>query len=193
MVTPNSNRQSLEFLGEAPKMNSFFERVLENPTGTAIGLLSGAAIVVGLGLGLQRGAFNPDPQQQQLETKQQNHALQKQAIALANERFDAGCEGVFYLKPGNSTYQPLTENVGVLSGEYWQRWNKAQLKPKPNPTDYLPAGTTVCDAYGNVGILIPDAKKGHAIVSDLLNTPDRNRIAAMMNRYPTAHRPQVGS
>ena len=174
-------------------MNPWLDRALENPTGTAIALLSSAAIVTGLGLGIHRGAFNPDPLQQQLEAKQQNHALQKQSIALANDRFDAGCEGVFYLKPGSSTYQPLTKNVGVLSGEYWQRWNKAKLKPKPNPTDFLPAGTTVCDAYGNVGILIPDAKKGHAIVSDLLNTPDRNRITAMMNRYPTAHRPQVGS
>jgi hypothetical protein len=174
-------------------MNPWLDRALENPTGTAIALLSSAAIVTGLGIGIHRGAFNPDPLQQQLEAKQQNHALQKQSIALANDRFDAGCEGVFYLKPGSSTYQPLTENVGVLSGEYWQRWNKAKLKPKPNPTDFLPAGTTVCDAYGNVGILIPDPKKGHAIVSDLLNTPDRNRITAMMNRYPTANRPQVGS
>ncbi len=174
-------------------MNSFFDRALENPTGTSIALLSSIAVVVGIGIGIQRGAFNPDPLQQQLETKQQNHTLQKQATEIANERFDAGCEGVFYLKPGNSTYQPLTENVGVLSGEYWQRWNKAKVKPKPNQTDFLPAGTTVCDAYGNVGILIPDAKKGHAIVSDLLNTPDRNRITTMMKRYPSANRPQVGS
>ena len=174
-------------------MNPLIERALENPTGTAIALLSSVAVVAGLGIGVHRGAFNPDPLQQQLEVKQQNHALQKQAIVLANDRFDAGCEGVFYLKPGSSTYQPLTENVGVLSGEYWQRWNKSKLKPKPNPTDFLPAGTTVCDAYGNVGILIPDLKKGHAVVSDLLNTPDRNRISAMMNRYPNANRPQVGS
>jgi hypothetical protein len=174
-------------------MNPYLDRALENPTGTAIALLSTVAIVAGLGIGIQRGAFNPDPLQQQIESKQQNHALQKQAIALANERFDAGCEGVFYLKPGSSTYQPLTENVGVLSGEYWHRWNKAKTKLNPGPTDYLPAGTTVCDAYGNVGILIPNSKKGHAVVSDLLNTPDRNRISAMMNRYPNAHRPQVGS
>jgi hypothetical protein len=174
-------------------MNPFIDRALENPTGTAIALLSSVAVVTGLGIGVHRGAFNPDPLQQQLEAKQQNHALQKQAIALANDRFDAGCEGVFYLKPGSSTYQPLTENVGVLSGEYWQRWNKSKLKSKPNPTDFLPAGTTVCDAYGNVGILISDSKKGHAVVSDLLNTPDRNRITAMMRRYPTANRPQVGS
>jgi hypothetical protein len=173
-------------------MNIFLERFADDPKGTAIALVSAAAIVTGLGIGFHRGAFNPDPLQQRLEAKQQNHALQKQSIALANERYDAGCEGVFYLKPGSSTYQPLSEGTGVLSGEYWNRWNKAKTKPQPNATDYLPAGTTVCDAYGNVGILAK-LDKPHAVVTDLLNTPDRSRIAAMMKRYPTANRPQVGS
>ena len=173
-------------------MNIFLEQLADDPKGTAIGVISAIAIIGGVGIGISRGAFNPDPLQAQLETKQQNHALQKQSIALANERYDAGCEGVFYLKPGNSTYQPLTEGSGVLSGDYWQRWTKAKVKPKPNATDYLPAGTTVCDAYGNVGILAKQTLP-HAVVTDLLNTPDRKRITAMMKRYPTANRPQVGS
>ena len=173
-------------------MNLFLEQLADDPKGTAIGVLSALAIVAGLSIGISRGAFNPDPLQAQLETKQQNHALQKQSIALANDRFDAGCEGVFYLKPGTSTYQPLTEGSGVISGAFWDRWNKAKVKPQPNATDYLPAGTTVCDAYGNVGILAKQTLS-HAVVTDLLNTPDRKRITAMMKRYPTANRPQVGS
>lgn len=173
-------------------MNLFLEQLADDPKGTAIGCISCLAILGGLTIGLQRGAFNPDPMQQQLESKQQTHALQKLSIGMANERFDAGCEGVFYMKPGANTYQPLTEGVGVVSGEFWMRWNKAKTKPKPNITDYLPAGTTVCDAYGNVGILAKESKP-HAVVTDLLNTPDQNRITAMMKRYPTANRPQVGS
>ncbi len=172
-------------------MNLLIEQLLDDPKGTAIGCISALAILGGLTIGIQRGAFNPDPMQQRLESKQQNHALQKQSIALADERFDAGCEGVFYLKPGASTYQPLTEGEGVLSGEFWMRWNKNR-KLKPNQTDYLPAGTTVCDAYGNVGILAK-TDRPYAVVTDLLNTPDQKRITAMMKRYPTANRPQVGS
>jgi hypothetical protein len=172
-------------------MNLLIEQLLYDPKGTAIGCISALAILGGLTIGIQRGAFNPDPMQQRLESKQQNHALQKQSIALADERFDAGCEGVFYMKLGASTYQPLTEGVGVLSGEFWMRWNKNR-KLKPNQTDYLPAGTTVCDAYGNVGILAKQSKP-YAVVTDLLNTPDQKRITAMMKRYPTANRPQVGS
>jgi hypothetical protein len=172
-------------------MNLLIEQLLDDPKGTAIGCISALAILGGLTIGIQRGAFNPDPMQQRLESKQQNHELQKQSIALADERFDAGCEGVFYMKLGASTYQPLTEGVGVLSGEFWMRWNKNR-KLKPNQTDYLPAGTTVCDAYGNVGILAKQSKP-NAVVTDLLNTPDQKRITTMMKRYPTANRPQVGS
>jgi hypothetical protein len=173
-------------------MHPLLEHLSDDPKGAAIGLISALAIIGGIGIGISRGAFNPDPMQQQLETKQQNHALQKQSIALANDRYDTGCEGVFYMKPGSTTYQPLTEGAGVLSGEFWTRSNKAKGKIKPNSTDYLPAGTTVCDAYGNVGILAKQSKP-HAVVTDLLNTPDRSRINAMMKRYPTANRPQVGS
>ena len=172
-------------------MNLLIEQLLDDPKGSAIGCISALAILGGLTIGLQRGAFNPDPMQQRLESKQQNHELQKQSIALADERFDAGCEGVFYMKPGSTTYQPLTEGVGVVSGEFWMRWNKNR-KLKPNQTDYLPAGTTVCDAYGNVGILAKTDRL-YAVVTDLLNTPDQKRIITMMKRYPTANRPQVGS
>ena len=164
----------------------------DNPIGTSLAVVSGCAVLLGLVQGVNRGAFKPDALQQTLETRQQNAAIQKQTIALANDRYDAGCEGVFYLKPNSATYQPLAEGTGVLSGEYWKRWSQSKTKPKPAATDYLPAGTTVCDAYRNVGILAKQTQP-YAIVTDLLNTPDRKRINAMMSRYPSANRPQVGS
>ncbi len=175
--------------------NFLKEQFEDQPIGTILAVVSGCAILLGIVQGVNRGAFKPDALQQTLESRQQSAAIQKQMVSLANDRYDAGCEGVFYLKPGNSTYQPLTEGMGVLSGEYWNRWNKAKAngKPKPNPTDYLPAGTAVCDAYGNVGLLATLEKGKPAVVTDLLNTPDRKRIESMMKRYPTANRPQVGS
>lgn len=164
----------------------------DNPTKFVLAGISGTAVLLSLVMGFSRGAFSPSITQSRIEDAQQSNELRKQLIDIANDRFDAGCEGVFYLKPGTATYQPLTEGSGVLSGEFWQKWNKNN-KLKPNKTDYLPAGTTVCDGYGNVGTLTPNKEKGHATVGELLNTPDRNRITAMMKRYPTANRPQVGS
>jgi hypothetical protein len=168
------------------------DSILENPTGAIIAALSFGAVVVGLGMGMQRGNFTPDAAQQRIESLTISQKLQEQTINIANQRFDAGCEGVFYLKPGSDTYQPLAEGSGVLSGTYWKRWRKAGGKAKPELSDHLPAGTPVCDAYGNVGILkaVPNS---FAVVSELVNTPDRTRIQKMMNRYPNATRPQVGS
>jgi hypothetical protein len=173
--------------------NFLQDQFQDNPIGTGLAVVSCCAVLLGLVQGVNRGAFNPDPLQQQLELKQQTATLQKQTIALANDRYDAGCEGVFYLKPKTSTYQPLTEGTAVLSGDYWQRWTKSKGKLKPQLTDHLPAGTTVCDAYGNVGILATVEKGKPAVITDLMNTPDRTRIAKMMTRYPNAIRPQVGS
>lgn len=173
--------------------NFLLEQFTDNPIGTVLGIASGCAIFLGFIQGVNRGVFNPDPLQQKLELKQQNASIREKTIALANDRYDQGCEGVFYLKPNSSTYQPLTENVPVLSGDYWQRWTKAKGKLTPNLTDYLPAGTTVCDAYGNSGMLATTEKGKPAVITELLNTPDRNRITKMMNRYPKAIRPQVGS
>jgi hypothetical protein len=168
------------------------DSIFENPTGAVIAALSFGAIVVGLGLGVSKGNFTPDAAQQRIESLTISQKLTEQTINIANQRYDAGCEGVFYLKPGENTYQPLSEGTGVLSGSYWRRWKKAGGKTTPSVTDYLAAGTPVCDAYGNVGTLkaVPGS---FAIVSDLLNTPDQNRIKKMMSRYPSATRPQVGS
>ena len=173
--------------------NFLQDQFADNPIGTGLAVVSCCAVLLGIVQGVNRGAFKPDALQQSLETRQQNAAIQKQTIALANDRYDAGCEGVFYLKPGSATYQPLTEGTGVLSGEYWKRWAASKGKAQPAATDYLPAGTSVCDAYGNVGLLTTEKKGKPAVITDLLNTPDRKRINAMMSRYPTANRPQVGS
>ncbi len=168
------------------------ESLLENPTGFAIAAISVGAVAIGLFIGISKGGLKASPAQQQLEEQAVSQMLNTKSIEIANARFDAGCEGVFYLAPGTSTYQPLTEGVGVLSGAYWQRWAKAKVKPSPAVTDYLPAKTTVCDAYGNVGILAKQPN-GPAVISDLLNTPDVSRIKKMMSRYLSAVRPQVGS
>lgn len=164
----------------------------DNPTQVVLAGISGIAVIAGLFMGVSRGAFSPSITQNLIENAQQSNELRKQFIKIANERFDAGCEGVFYLKPGTSIYQPLTEGSPILSGDYWNRWTKSKGKLDAALTDYLPAGTSVCDAYGNVGTLTSQGKSKPAIVSGLLNTPDRNRITTMMKRYPNAHRPQVG-
>jgi hypothetical protein len=174
-------------------MEDFLESLRDDPFAMVFSGASVLAIVGGLAIGFTRGSFQVDPAQSKLEARQQAETLRQQSIKIANQRFDDGCEGVFYLKPKSSVYQPLTEGVGVLSGAFWQRWHQTKgSKPSPDLTDYLPAGTVVCDSYGNAGILTP-SNQSHAVVSDLVNTPDRSRIKTLMERYPNATRPQVGA
>jgi hypothetical protein len=173
-------------------MEDFLDSFQDNPIGSLLGIASFMAIVGGLAIGAARGSFQVDPAQSQIEARQQAEELRKRSVDIANKRFDDGCEGVFYFNAKTSVYQPLADGVGVLSGAYWQRWHQAKgKKPTAALTDYLPAGTVVCDSYGNAGILVP-SDKGFAIVSDLVNTPDRGRIQKMMERYPGATRPRVG-
>jgi hypothetical protein len=174
-------------------MQDILDNLQDNPIGSLLGIASLVAILGGLAVGAARGSFKVDPTQATIEARQQSETLRHQSIKIANQRFDDGCEGVFYLQPKSSIYQPLTEGTGVLSGVFWQRWHQTKgTKLQPALTDYLPAGTVVCDSYGNAGILAP-SDRGHAVVSDLVNTPDRTRIQKMMERYPTATRPQVGA
>jgi hypothetical protein len=174
-------------------MQDLFDSLQDNPIGSLLGIASFMAIVGGVTIGVARGSFLVDPAQSQIEARQQAEELRKRSVDIANKRFDDGCEGVFYFNAKTSVYQPLADGVGVLSGAYWQRWHQTKgTKPQPAPTDYLPAGTVVCDSYGNAGILAP-SDRGHAVVSDLVNTPDLTRIQKMMERYPNATRPRVGS
>lgn len=170
------------------------DQLLENPIGTAIGGISLISIIGGLAMGTAKGSFNPDPAQTKLEGLQQASELRKQSIEMANQIYDAGCEGVFYLKAKADAYQPLSKGTGILSGEYWKRYNAAPgAKPAPNVTDYLPAGTNVCDAYGNA-VTLSESPKGFGTVgNDLVNTPDRSRIDKMMARYGIKNAPRLGA
>ena len=167
-------------------MNDFIDNLKDNPTQALVGLVSLTAIAAGLVMAVNRGAFNPDPAQAKIEQSQQAEALRKQSIDIANKRFDEGCEGIFYSRPGSGDFAPLNEGSAVLTSAYWKEY--AATKRDPGPGDYLPAGTPVCDVYGNAAILETQPGKPNPVISNIVNTPDRERIQKMIARYPGAIR-----
>lgn len=167
-------------------MNDFLDNLKDNPMQALIGVVSLSAIIVGLGMGVSRGAFKPDPQQAKLEQAQQSEALRQQQIEIANKRYDDGCEGIFYARPGTNDYAPLSNGTSVLSAAYWNEFSRSGRAP--TAVDYLPAGTVVCDVYGNTGILRQADGQKQAVIADIVNTPDRDRIHKMMARYPGGNR-----
>lgn len=172
-------------------MHDFIDSLQDNPIAALLGAASVIAIIGGVAVGAARGSFRVDPQQSQLEARQQSEALRQQSIKIANQRFDDGCEGVFYARPGSNDFSPLADGSPVLNAAYWKEY--AKTKRQPSAIDYLPAGTVVCDVYGNAGILKAVEGKPYAVISDITNTPDRDRIHKMMSRYPGGQRHNVGA
>jgi hypothetical protein len=174
-------------------MENFVDDLRDNP-GRAIVLgFSLMATVWGISSGLKTGKFNPDPKQTQLEQSLTHDAERDQSIKTgmekANDRYDRNCTGVFQFRTNENVYAPLTEGIGVLSGDYATRADRlrASKHPVPRPTkaDYLPAGMEVCDAYGNTAYLeAVQGSNGVAVMTDLVPTGDQGRIKSMTDRYP---------
>ena len=76
------------------------ESLIDNPTEFAIAAISIGAVLIGSFIGISKGGLKPNAAQQQLEEQAVSQMLNAKSIEIANARFDAGCEGVFYLAPG---------------------------------------------------------------------------------------------
>lgn len=173
-------------------MDNFIDSLRDNPGKAFVLGLSAIATSWGLVLGIQSGKFNPDPKQAALEASLTADVERQTRIATAaekaNARYDRNCTGVFMFRTNEDVYAPLTEGVGVLSGDFAQRAAKLKAAgkpvPKPAKTDYLPAGMEVCDAYGNTAILEGEGKAGEALITDIASTGDQSRVKSMTDRYP---------
>ena len=106
----------------------------------------------------------------QLQLSEQNRL---RIAEIANARYDAGCELIIN---GNDRrkYTSLIPGEGVLNGNY---------EPSPDlpPSAYLPAGTVVCDAFGNTAVLKDEAvasrgNQVYPVARDFASTQDRDRI-----------------
>lgn len=173
-------------------MDNFIDSLRDNPGKTFILGFSAIAATWGIVSGIQTGKFNPDPKQAALEASLtadvERDTRIKTSTEKANARYDRNCTGVFQFRVNENVYAPLTEGVGVLSGDFAQRVDRLkstkQPVPKPARTDYLPAGMEVCDAYGNTAILEGTGKTGEALITDIASTGDQGRIKSMTDRYP---------
>ena len=110
----------------------------------------------------------------QVEINQQlaNAASREQLKDLANLRYDGYCEPVFNLNK-DGVYTALTPGSPVIKGdsvEYYRQNPDARLAQDR----VLPAGTPVCDAYGNTA-LIEDSEE-LPVIGAIASTNDSARI-----------------
>ncbi|MDV3349929.1 hypothetical protein QGP82_14585 [Leptothoe sp. LEGE 181152] len=111
---------------------------------------------------------------QQVELNQQlaSETSRKQFEELANLRYDGYCEAIFTLDK-EGIYTALTPGKPVIKGDA-----VAYFRENPDATlsrsNVLPAGTPVCDAYGNTALIQETAQI--PVVGPLASTSDRVRI-----------------
>lgn len=161
-----------------------------NPTEAA--LFAGAGLLILLNLG---GIKNMLAQQEitrqsvaesnrQIQQIELNEEKKRELAEIANARYDAGCEVVVALdRPDH--YRALVEGVGVLDGVMAEQY-RGNINNAP-PSAFLPAGKTVCDAYGNTAVLVNEARpdKGgqiYPVARQFATTEDRERIRQAMQR-----------
>lgn len=103
-------------------------------------------------------------------------AAQQQLEDIANLRYDGYCEAVFNLTQ-DGVYTALTPGQPVIKGDFVEyfRANPESLK-SIKPGHVLPAGTPVCDAYGNSSILVLEEDGDLPVIGEIASTSDLVRI-----------------
>ena len=115
-------------------------------------------------------------QQARLNEQLAAKASREQFEELANLRYDGYCEAVFNLTQ-DGVYTALTPGQPVIKGDFVEyfRANPEALK-SIKPGHVLPAGTPVCDAYGNSSELVLDEAGELPVIGEIASTSDLVRI-----------------
>ena len=104
---------------------------------------------------------------QALQSLQINEQHRAELAAIADSRYDRGCEMVFSAA-NPATFTAINPGEPVLDGS--------------GANTYLPAGAIVCDAYGNTAALIDEDTTGLAVAREFASTQDKDRVQQAMQR-----------
>lgn len=109
--------------------------------------------------------------------------VSEQRKEVADERYRNNCTVIFSLNQAGH-YTAISEGDPILKGELASQYRGKKLNLRRMPKSaFLPAGMTVCDAYGNTAKLVTDPNlNGLAVARDLANTGDQALIKSAMDR-----------
>ena len=114
----------------------------------------------------------------------------KEAEPIARQRFLDGCELVFNLDD-QGLYTALVKGAPVIKGDY-AKFYANNPSAEINPGHVLPAGMTVCDAYGNNAVLAyTDASSSLPVALSFLTTTDKALVESVLSQHPNAQRPKA--
>lgn len=112
-----------------------------------------------------------------------NQLLAEQKSDIANKRYEGGCTVIFSLNQ-QGHYTAITEGEPILKGEFAAKYRGKNFDVRNLPKNvFLPAGMSVCDAYGNTAKLAKDPTLNNiAVATDIANTGDQRLIKSAMDR-----------
>ncbi|MEO0644680.1 MAG: hypothetical protein AAFZ17_00780 [Cyanobacteria bacterium J06650_10] len=114
----------------------------------------------------------------------------KEAEPIARARYTDGCELVFNLD-NQGLYTALVKGAPVIKGDY-APFYAANPSAEINPGHVLPAGMTVCDAYGNSAVLgYLDPSSTLPVALSFLTTTDKALVESVLLQHPDAQRPKA--
>lgn len=109
--------------------------------------------------------------------------VSEQRKEVADERYRNNCTMIFSLNQAGH-YTAISEGDPILKGELASKYRGKNFDIRTLPRSaFLPAGMTVCDAYGNTAKLVSDPNLNRlAVARDLANTGDQALIKSAMER-----------
>lgn len=114
----------------------------------------------------------------------------KEAEPIAKQRYIDGCELVFNLDD-QGLYTALVKGAPVIKGDYADLYAD-NPGAEINLGHVLPAGMTVCDAYGNSAVLgYVDASASLPVALSFLTTTDKALVESALLQHPEAQRPKA--
>jgi hypothetical protein len=117
--------------------------------------------------------------QEQVQAQQILQEKQKGLEPIALERYQKGCEMVLSFDVSGQ-YKVLSVGSPVIDGNVAAKVKNLPVNKLPLSA-VLPAGSTVCDAYGNTSVLENNAQ-GFPVVQSIASTSDREVVATAMQR-----------
>jgi len=154
--------------------------------------LEAGAIALGVGIALLNAGGMKDSlakqselrsivsaNQAQVQAQQLLQEKQKGLEPIARSRYEAGCEMVISFDVSGQ-YKVLSVGSPVIDGNVASKIRNLPTEKLPLSA-VLPAGSTVCDAYGNTSVLENNVQ-GFPVVLSLASTADRELVAKAMQR-----------
>jgi hypothetical protein len=173
-------------------MTDIQEWLSEHGTGLAIGLISLGVLATQLPSIQESLSRNQAVAQLNKARLQQGRELEAQKLvlsqseAIANGRYDKGCEVIEALQ-NQGTATTIQEGKPIVSGAFSHLYRKTTRTI--NPDHFIGRDITVCDLYGTTAIMQFDPQKGYAVAGAVAVTSDRQRMQKAQSSRPGLKRP----